>query len=50
MRPPLLDRIKARLCQWFGHRLDDDGYSISCHRCRRLLAGPLNRHEWEARP
>lgn len=44
MIPTFMDRVKARMCQWFGHKesLDAANQSISCTRCRRLLAGPLN--------
>lgn len=38
------DRMRARMCQWFGHKEKHrpNSQSIVCTRCRRLLAGPLN--------
>lgn len=43
MRPPLLERIRAKLCKLIGHREENDGYVVSCRRCRLVLYRASNR-------
>lgn len=49
MREPFWDRMKQRMCRWFGHRevWSINSRAISCGRCRRLLRGPLNLTEFD---
>jgi hypothetical protein len=46
MRAPLMERIKAWICDRFGHRPVVNEYDVTCKRCRRLLAGPLQMDAW----